>query len=61
MAATAIETPDIIITDLEMPVADGAFVVRTLRGKPESGKASHSGFLLTRQRGERKEGAQHRS
>ncbi|WP_265821830.1 chemotaxis protein CheV [Geovibrio ferrireducens] len=38
LAATAIETPDIIITDLEMPVADGAFVVRTLRGKPELAK-----------------------
>lgn len=38
LAATAIETPDIIITDLEMPVADGAFVVRTLRGKPEMAK-----------------------
>lgn len=38
LAATALETPDIIITDLEMPVADGAFVVRTLRGKPELAK-----------------------
>ena len=35
LAATALEKPDIIITDLEMPVADGAYVVRTLRGKPE--------------------------
>ncbi|QAR34066.1 chemotaxis protein CheV [Geovibrio thiophilus] len=33
--ATALEKPDIIITDLEMPVADGAFVVRTLRSQPE--------------------------
>ncbi|GAB1536658.1 chemotaxis protein [Geovibrio sp. ADMFC3] len=38
LAACALEKPDIIITDLEMPVADGAFVVRTLRGKPEFAK-----------------------
>lgn len=28
------QTPDIVITDLEMPVTDGAFVVRTLRANP---------------------------
>lgn len=35
LLATASEKPDLIITDLEMPVADGAFVVRTLRERPE--------------------------
>lgn len=28
--------PDLIITDLEMPVTDGAFVVRTIRGNPDT-------------------------
>jgi len=30
------KTPDLIVTDLEMPVTDGAFVVKTVRGKPET-------------------------
>lgn len=35
LSAVAAEKPDLIITDLEMPVADGAYVVRTLRENPE--------------------------
>jgi two-component system chemotaxis response regulator CheV len=35
LLAAAAEKPDLIITDLEMPVADGAFVVRTLRENPD--------------------------
>jgi two-component system chemotaxis response regulator CheV len=35
LAACSLEKPNMIITDLEMPVADGAFVVRTLRDDNE--------------------------
>lgn len=30
------QIPDLIVTDLEMPVTDGAFVVRTVRSNPNS-------------------------
>ena len=30
------QTPDLVVTDLEMPVTDGAFVVKTLRNNPET-------------------------
>lgn len=29
-------TPDLVVTDLEMPVTDGAFVVKTIRENPET-------------------------
>jgi len=30
------QTPDLIVTDLEMPVTDGAFVVKTIRENPKT-------------------------